>query len=353
MGFFSKLWGGVKKVVKKIGSGIKKAVKWVGKQFNKLGIVGQIALMFILPGIGAAIGAAYGAMAGAAAASTTAWVAAAGKVLITAGKFAATIGNAYRTVTSAISGFVTKVGGSMVNKMGSMIGIDKAIVSSAPKTVGEGFNAWMKGVSDNFNGIASPLNKAAEEVTKTAVEAPYEQSFSDFSASGTTPNTSIPTAGTAIEMPSFKPAPAFDANGYINKDMVFAQDLAPKYADAIVKGETVAQKTLFDKAVSYTGEVATAGVKGVVGQFSGAIGQGAAESLGLAPESSTTVTNTQYSTNIPEFNHRPVNSTYETAGFGYGGLPSSRVEYYAGSQQPYGDFGQGSFSTFSRLRSVA
>ena len=38
MGFFSKLWKGVKKVVKKIGRGIKKVVGKVGKFVGKLGI---------------------------------------------------------------------------------------------------------------------------------------------------------------------------------------------------------------------------------------------------------------------------------------------------------------------------
>ena len=52
MGFFKKLFKGVKKVFKKIGRGIKKVVGKVGKFMNKLGWVGQLALQFILPGVG-------------------------------------------------------------------------------------------------------------------------------------------------------------------------------------------------------------------------------------------------------------------------------------------------------------
>ena len=52
MGFLKKIFKGVKKVFSKIGKGIKKVVKKVGKFVNKLGIVGQIGLMFALPGIG-------------------------------------------------------------------------------------------------------------------------------------------------------------------------------------------------------------------------------------------------------------------------------------------------------------
>ena len=49
MGFFSKLWKGVKKVVKKIGRSIKKVVSKVGKFVGKLGIVGQIGMFFLMP----------------------------------------------------------------------------------------------------------------------------------------------------------------------------------------------------------------------------------------------------------------------------------------------------------------
>ena len=52
MGFFKKLFRGVKKVFKKVGKGIKKVVGKVGKFMNKIGIVGQIAMSFLLPGIG-------------------------------------------------------------------------------------------------------------------------------------------------------------------------------------------------------------------------------------------------------------------------------------------------------------
>ena len=49
MGIFSKVWKGIKKTVKKVARGIKKVVKKVGKAFGKLGVVGQIGLMFLMP----------------------------------------------------------------------------------------------------------------------------------------------------------------------------------------------------------------------------------------------------------------------------------------------------------------
>ena len=59
-----KIWKGVKKVGSKIGRGFKKAFKEVGKAFGKLGPLGTIAMMFILPGLGAAIWNGLGSMIG-------------------------------------------------------------------------------------------------------------------------------------------------------------------------------------------------------------------------------------------------------------------------------------------------
>ena len=47
MGFFKKVFKGIKKVVKKVAKGIKKVFKKVAGVFGKLGIVGQLGLMFL------------------------------------------------------------------------------------------------------------------------------------------------------------------------------------------------------------------------------------------------------------------------------------------------------------------
>lgn len=49
MGFFKKIFKGIKKVVKKIGKGIKKVAGKIGKAFGKLGVVGQLGMMFLMP----------------------------------------------------------------------------------------------------------------------------------------------------------------------------------------------------------------------------------------------------------------------------------------------------------------
>ena len=50
MGFFSKVWKGIKTSF--VGKWVRKAFKRFGKFMNKIGVLGQIAMTFILPGVG-------------------------------------------------------------------------------------------------------------------------------------------------------------------------------------------------------------------------------------------------------------------------------------------------------------
>lgn len=61
MGIFSKIWKGIKKAAKKIAKGIKKVFKKVGAAIGKLGIVGQIGMMLLMPTAMGALGSFFGA----------------------------------------------------------------------------------------------------------------------------------------------------------------------------------------------------------------------------------------------------------------------------------------------------
>ena len=61
MGILSKAWKGIKKAVKKVGKGIKKVFKKVTGAIGKLGIVGQIGMMFLMPYATSALGSFFGA----------------------------------------------------------------------------------------------------------------------------------------------------------------------------------------------------------------------------------------------------------------------------------------------------
>lgn len=111
MGFLSKIWKGVKKVVKKIGKGIKKVAMKVGKFMNKIGIVGQIALGLILPGIGSALGAWAGT------ASTNIFAAAAKGFVNAAIQVGTKVGSVFKTVTQGVTKVIGQTVGTVINKI--------------------------------------------------------------------------------------------------------------------------------------------------------------------------------------------------------------------------------------------
>ena len=115
MGFFSKIFKGIKKVFKKIGRAVKKTVKKFGKFMGKLGIVGQIGMMFVLPGVGGALMQSFGGLAGNMAGLTGAFsgltgplagiVQGAGTVMKAAHGVVQTGINAFKTVSNGIMEF--------------------------------------------------------------------------------------------------------------------------------------------------------------------------------------------------------------------------------------------------------
>ena len=150
MGFFSKIWKGVKKTFKKIGRGIKKAFKSFGKFMGKIGIVGQIAMMFILPGIGnAMMGTFKGIMAGlgsvASGTSSFAGVAnAAQTVLGAAGNFARLVAKPFTTVTDAVGSFISNTSKYIANKIPGM----NTLLNKIP-----GVNITPADAPENFFGL--------------------------------------------------------------------------------------------------------------------------------------------------------------------------------------------------------
>ena len=117
MGFLSKLWKGVKKTVKKIGKGIKKVFGKVMKGIGKLGIVGQIGMMFLMPYAMGAVGSLFGT-----AGKLASWSSkllgpnanffskVLGKTLEAVNVGGTWIKNAYTSVSTAISNGMDRVG---------------------------------------------------------------------------------------------------------------------------------------------------------------------------------------------------------------------------------------------------
>ena len=136
MGFLSKVWKGLKKGFKKIGRGIKKGFAKFGKFMNKLGIAGQIGMMFLMPGIGNAMMSTFGSvMQGLGAAAQAGGVlgniaGAAQTVLGAAGNFARLVAKPFTTITEGVTSFLSNT----TKYLGQKMGIQTAYTMSGPTT---------------------------------------------------------------------------------------------------------------------------------------------------------------------------------------------------------------------------
>jgi hypothetical protein len=191
MGFFSKLWKGIKKPFKAIGKAVKSAFKSFGKFMNKAGILGQVAMFFILPGIANAAFGALGSMwtgvagklAGVASKGVMGSIArGAGWVMQKAGQFAGTVTAGFKTVTGAVTEFFGATGRYIGGKLGITPKLGGMI---QPKTLGEAWGQYSEKMVSNFDAF---VGKGSEFLGTSSVAA---------------------TAG-AVPLPS--PAPAVDVS---------------------------------------------------------------------------------------------------------------------------------------------
>lgn len=159
MGFLSKIWKGIKKTFKKIFKPIKKVFKSIGKFMGKIGIVGQIAMSFILPVVGGALSGTFsnivgGLMKGALGPAGKA----AGWVLGKAGEFAKMASAGYKTVSGAITDFIGTTGKYVGGKLG--LGENMSLSQAF------GSEGWGGRLTDSF----SKLGDAAGEFFDTDVK---------------------------------------------------------------------------------------------------------------------------------------------------------------------------------------
>ena len=158
MGLLSKAWKGIKKGFKKIGKAIKRGFKKFGKFMGKIGIVGQLAMMFILPGIGSAM--MQGMMKGLGSLGTSLSAASnpllqgAGAVLNGAHKFATSAGRIFRTVTDGVMDF----GKTQLNRIPN---VDLQL---------SGSGTWLENARVNVKSIGDPWRKAITGQGRTLLD---------------------------------------------------------------------------------------------------------------------------------------------------------------------------------------
>jgi len=249
MGFFKKIGKGIGKAFKKIGKGIKSAFKSFGKFMNKFGVLGQVAMFFIMPHIAGALMKGMGAMwsgiagqtatqglqaanaasvsataaatAGGAnvAAATAAGKAAAAAVNTTASGLAGATGsgalasasravgslmrgagnfvskgiNVFRNVTEGATNFIKEFSQTAANKLSSTLGFDKIPFENAAENFfGAGDSAW-KATTDEAGFRMN--NLLADKSTTNAFDVAARDSRIAISAPTTTVSTPKIKAG--------------------------------------------------------------------------------------------------------------------------------------------------------------
>ena len=192
MGFFKKIFRGVKKVFKKIGRGIKSVFKGIGKFMNKIGIVGQIALMF-LP-LGPLLSGLLKGIGGMAANVLTTYGGAIGQSIVNGAKFVITKGaefagavkNTFKTVTDGVSTFVSEFTKTGLNKMGfdpTKFGFkpggsfNQWVQSGKGQSFGDAWGKVTTNITDNIGKILDPLKGSLEATSKTTLEGLSDSTY--------------------------------------------------------------------------------------------------------------------------------------------------------------------------------
>ena len=188
MGFFSKLWKKVKKgfkgIFKGIGKGIKKIFKGFGKFMGKIGIVGQLAMSFILPGIGAALSKTAGSLftKTLGALSKGGKIAqAAGKMLEAGSNFAKMGHSAFKTVTDGIGSFVTEMGHATLS---NIPGIKTILPDIKHKSFTSAWNNVQQEFANNYDKVVDNFNNLIGNNVKTATQDQITELAKAQAASG-------------------------------------------------------------------------------------------------------------------------------------------------------------------------
>lgn len=180
MGFFKKIFKGVKKVFKKIGKGIKKVMGKVGKFMGKLGIVGQIGLGLLLPGIGSMMGSMFGSLAGSLATSSIGILRGAGQVINAAVNIGTKVGNVFSSITEGVTKVVGDLVGATLNKIPGAGNLIKSATGGRLDITSKTFTKAWGTAQDAISNVASAggdlfkmdtLTGANKYLTQSAIDA--------------------------------------------------------------------------------------------------------------------------------------------------------------------------------------
>lgn len=204
MGFFKKIFKGIKKVFKKIGKAVKSVFKKVGKFMGKIGIVGQLGLALIMPyALPALGGLATGMMGTQLGGALGAVVKGAGHFLNAAVKVGTRVGSAFKSVTKAVTDTIGNVVGATINKIpgaGDFIkGLTGGKIDITSKTFSSAWDATQKAWSQAGSDLGQLFSKSTfdSSMNKFGIQANLEKTVggefdtSDISYDPVTGKTSI------------------------------------------------------------------------------------------------------------------------------------------------------------------
>lgn len=358
MGFLSKVFKGVKKVFKKVGKGIKGAFKSIGKFMDKIGIIGQIGLSLLLPGIGSALSGMWGSLVGGMQAYSgigSTIINGAGNFLNTATKIAGNIGKSFSTITEGVKNVV----GETLKAGANALGVDTALLKAGETfgseyltklgtsiseasldSIGQTFNTSINNVMDSFSGGALGPDSAFETSRQRAANI-----SADRVSSITPPTPQIPGPDLATpDMPAptvetdsllapkvdVTPPAVGDPSAVVNRQLMtdaeFLEIAQPDFTDTTKRGfigET------YDKAVTAATkmikEAPTKAIDKLEATITDIPSQMARKAAGLDPD--PTYTQVSYATVVPTIQEAPM------VGAPVGMDP---VQYVANNQQSMG-----------------
>ena len=179
MGFFKKVLGGIGKPFRKvlskswkhIKSGFKKVMGFIGK----LGIVGQIGLSLLLPGLGELVGGWAAAMMQ----SGSALVQGAGQVLNAAVNIGTKISGVVKSVTSGITKVVGQTVGTILNKIP---GADEFVLDFTKKLgINAGNGIDISGMTD-FSQIGTTFSQELGKISTATSDLFSKGTFTDLNS---------------------------------------------------------------------------------------------------------------------------------------------------------------------------
>ena len=176
MSFFGALFKPFKKLVKKIGKGIKKVAKKIGKAVGKLGIVGQIGMMFLMPYAAGALGSFFGASG-----ALSSW----GATLLKSGGMASkALGHTLNAINT-VGTMAGKVYTGVTNTISSAF--DVVTGKGTVAQVGKSAKSIFTGPADTFRSALNPNVDLAGNLQGAAKEA-FTKTTTDMGIKDATKN---------------------------------------------------------------------------------------------------------------------------------------------------------------------